>query len=54
MRRAVGYMICGAWAYQQASIASAALAHFGVATALLMLFFCLLANQIAGAWWHGH
>jgi len=54
MRALVSVLIVGFAAYQEASLAAAAFSRFGLATGALMLFFCLLANTIFKAWWHGH
>lgn len=54
MRALVATIVAGFGAYQEASIVAGAVAHFGVATGCLMLFFCLLANTIFGAWLNGH
>lgn len=54
MRALVAMAVAGYAAYQEASIAAAAVARYGLATGCLMLFFCLLANSLFKAWWRGY
>jgi len=41
-------LICAAWAYQQACMVYAAHNRFGIVVAATVLFYCFLANKIAG------
>lgn len=53
MRWLIANACFGYAAWQQATICADAARH-GIAIGLLMLFMCLLSNQLVAAWLKGH